>query len=120
MTIYDDLQQLTKDLMKEFKQGTAKLITITPGTGPADNPGTSTETTYTIEAVAKGVSKKYMDNSSVVASDLEVISSVLDGVTPSEKDFIELDGTRYKIIRDISVPAMGTKVAWKFIVRKGG
>lgn len=120
MTIYTDLQSLAGVLLQDFKQGTVKLIKITVGTGPADNPGSNTETTYTLDATVRGVSDKVIARSFAFASDLEVCAAVIDGVTPDEEDFIEIDSVRYKIVQDISPPAAGTKVVWKFIVRKGG
>jgi len=44
---------------------------------------------------------------------------VVSGVTPNMRDFIEVDGERLKIVQDISTPAAGVRVVWKFIVRKG-
>lgn len=120
MSLYDELQGVAKSLLKEFKQGTVKLVQVTPGAGPADNPGTATETSYELDATVKGVSRKYLNTSFIVASDLEVTSAVIDDVTPNEKDFIVIDDVRHKIVQDLSTPAAGAKVVWKFIVRRGG
>lgn len=120
MTIYDDLLPVTKEIMSEFKQGTVNYIQITPGAGSADNPGTPTETFFSLDAVVSGVSFKYVSNGFAVSTDLMVTSATVDGVTVDEKGFIEIDGTRYKIIRDMSAPAAGGNLVWKFIVRKGG
>lgn len=120
MTIYDDLLPVTKEIMAEFKQGTVNYIQITPGSGPADNPGASTETPTPLDAVVSGVSFKYVSNGFALSSDLMVTAATVDGVTPNEKGFIDVDGTRYKIIRDMSAPAAGGNLVWKFIIRKGG
>lgn len=120
MTIYTDLQSLAASLLTEFKQGTVYLIKLTAGSGSEDNPGAATETSYLLNATVKGVSKKYVDMAFAITSDLEVTASIISGVTPTATDFIQIDSVRYKIIEDISVPAAGTAVAWKFIVRKGG
>jgi hypothetical protein len=121
MSIYDDLQLVAKDLLvpDEFGQGLIELVQITPGAGPADDPGASTEDTTTLNGAVSGVSSEYVDQGFAVATDLMVITAVVEGITPNEKDFIELDGVRHKVVKDMSVPAIGTKVAWKFIVRKG-
>jgi hypothetical protein len=119
MTIYDDMQILTGELMEEFEQGLITLVQLTAGTGPADNPGEPTEASTKLIGTAKGVSSEYVDQGFAVSTDLMVTTSVVSGVTPNSSDFIELDGTRFKVIKDVSVPAIGTKVAWKFIVRKG-
>lgn len=119
-TIYDDLQGVASELLKEFRQGDIYLVQQARGTGPAYNPGTPTETEILLDGVAKGVSKKFVDGTFIVMTDLEVTVAVLDGVTVSEDDFIRIDGDDYKIVADKSVPASSTRCAWKFIVRKGG
>jgi len=120
MTIYDDLQSVTSELLEEFQQGSISLIKLEPGTGPVDNPGPASETAYNLNATVSGVSFKHVANGFAVESDLMVTSAVRSDVTPSEKDFISIDGTLHKIVKDMSAPAAGTKVAWKFIIRKGG
>lgn len=120
MTIYDDLQLVASELLTEFAQGVVTLIKITPGTGPADNPGPATTVSHPLSAVVKGVSFENVSRGLAVSSDLEVTTAVLDGVTPTEKDFIEIDGTQYKVVQLVNTPAAGTQTVWKFIVRKGG
>ncbi|MAK38203.1 MAG: hypothetical protein CMC15_18735 [Flavobacteriaceae bacterium] len=120
MTFYSDMQNVVSEVMSgDFSQGVVKLISVTPGAGPEDNPGQPSELVHLLDAVVSGVSYNFVKRGLAVESDLMVISSVLSNVTPTEKDFIEIDGVRYKIHKDVSVPASGTKVAWKFIVRKG-
>lgn len=120
MTFYKNLQNVSNSVLKKFKQGDVKLIKISEGTGPADEPTSFTETPYTLDAAVKGVTFEYVRNGFAVASDLIVTSAVLSGVEPSMNDKIEIDGVRHQIVSDMSVPAAGTKVAWKFIVRSGG
>lgn len=120
MSIYDELQNVASEILGEFSQGKIEYVKITPGNGTADNPGTPTETKYTLSAVARGVSTKYVMSGLAVMSDKTVSCAVVEGLTPSNADFIDIDDERYKIIEDISSPAAGTRVAWKFIVRKGG
>ena len=119
MTIYDELQGVASEVLSDFDQGTIKLVQITRAAGTPDKPGAAVSTTHKLDAVAKGVSFKYVQSGFAIASDKEVISAVLNGVTVTENDFIEIDGVRHKILRDLSVPAAGTRCAWKFLVRKG-
>lgn len=119
MSIYDDLGPVVTEIFQEFKQGTINLIKITPGAGPIDNPGAATETSYSLNGTVNGVSKEFVALGFAVSSDLEVKAAPLAGVTVTEKDFITIDGVRYKIIKDMSTPAAGVKLAWKFIVRRG-
>ena len=119
MTIYDELEVIASGLMKEFKQGVIQLVKVTPAGGPIDNPGEPVLTFYELDAVARGVQFKYIRDSLAMAGDLQITSAVLDGVTVHPRDSIDIDGERYKIVNIIPVPAAGTRVVWKFIVRKG-
>jgi hypothetical protein len=118
MSIYDELQPIARDLLGEFKQGTIALVSITLGGGPADNPGAPTIVSTALSATARGASRQYVRDGFALATDLEVTAAVVEGITPTLNDFIDIDGERYKIIRDISKPAAGTRVVWKFLVRK--
>lgn len=119
MTFYEDMQTITSEILDEFKQGTINLLKITSGSGPADNPGASTSTSYSLKAVARGVSLKYVKEGLAAATDLEVTASIYDGITPTVRDFVEIDSVKYKIVQIMNIPSAGTTIAWKFIVRKG-
>lgn len=120
MTFYKDMQLVAKDVLSKFKQGSIRLIQLTDGTGPADDPGSSSELFYDLNGTSRGLSLEFQQQGFVASTDFEVTASVIDGVAPTLDDFIEIDGIRYKVVRDMSVPTAGIKVAWKFIVRKGG
>lgn len=119
MTIYDDLAPTVVEVMDEFKQSDIKLVQVTAGAGPIDNPGAPTETEHDLKATSKGVSFKFVKDGLAVSSDIEVTSAPVSGVTPDENDFVTIDGTRYKIVKYMPVPPTNT-LAWRFIVRKGG
>lgn len=123
MDFYEDMQKLASSVMKEFKQGSVKLIQYkeTKG-GTLDEPSELAEKVYNLDATVSGVSFKYLINSYAVASDLTVTTGVIQGVTPTINDFIEIEGIRHKIIRDISAApnaVNGKPVVWRFICRKG-
>lgn len=121
MSIYDDLQVVANEILEEFDQQNIKLITLTEGEGGTpDEPANQVETSYDLKAVVKGVSLEYVKYGFATESDLQIIAGVLSDVTPTLKDYIEIEGNRYKIVKDISTPAAGTRCVWKFIVRKGG
>lgn len=117
MSIYDELRPVAASLLKEFKQGEVQLVNIVTS-GDPDSP-TNLETVIDLDAVCSGVSYRYVKDGFALESDLTVTASVVDGVNPSMNDFIMVDGVQYKIIRDISPPAAGNKIVWKFIVRRG-
>lgn len=120
MTVYYDLQKEAKGLLVEFNQTDIKLVRIDAGSGDEDEPGTPVETLYQLHGTVSGVTNKYLDSGFITSDDLIVTCTPLDGVIVGEGDFIDLDGQRHKILRDVSVPPFGTKIVWKFIVRKGG
>lgn len=119
MTFYDEMQKIASGVLKEFKQGAIKYVEIVPGAGPADDPGAPTTNEYQLDAVAKGVSFKFVKDGLALSTDLTVIAAVQSGFTPNMKGFVEIDGARHKIVQDISTPAAGTRAVWKWIVRKG-
>lgn len=119
MTFYEEMQNVASGVLKEFKQGVIHYVKMVPGNGPPDNPGPATPQAIEVDAVAKGVSYKYVRDSVALSTDLTVTMAVRSGIVPNMRDFIDIDGKRFKIVQDISVPAAGTRAVWKFIVRKG-
>jgi hypothetical protein len=121
MTIYDEMQQIASDVLGDptFKQGVIHYVAVVPGNGPADNPGPSVTAEYELEAVCKGVSFKYVKDGLALSTDKTVVAAVRADVTPNMNGFIKIDGVKHKIVQDISTPAAGTRVVWKWIVRKG-
>lgn len=122
---YQDMQNLANSVLKQFKQGKIKLYHYTEtNTGTLDEPSELKETVYDLNATVSGVSYKYLINNYAVASDLTVTAGVIPGVKISINDFIEVEGEKHKIIRDISaapnaVEGSAEPVVWRFICRKG-
>lgn len=114
---YSEMQGVASSIIGEFKQGAITYIAVTPGNGPAHNPGPHVETPHPINAVARGVAFKYVDNALVLATDLQVTLPG-DSVTPDMKGFVTIDGVRHKIVQIIRKPSAGTVVAWTLIIRK--
>ena len=121
MSVYDDAQEVAKEVLEEFNQGVIQLVSVTAATGgTADDPGDPTEATNDLDAVVAGVSYQFVQQGLAVVSDKLVIAAVLDGVTIGPVDYIIVDGVRYKIVADVSTPGAGTRAVWKFIIRKRG
>lgn len=119
MSIYPDFRETATELLTEFQQGAIALVQLaapTPGS-PAWQPGTRTPTSRTLVGTVTGVPAKYVDGKRVLASDLFLVAAVLEGVTPSLEDKITLDSKTHQIISLLPVPAVGTAVVWRFIVR---
>lgn len=124
MSIYSDLQGIASGLFAEFKQGTVNHIQIVSGTGSADDPGTPSEVSRAINATVQNVAgntgkgaQSFIKNGLAIIGDL-IVSTGVPTVAFSMKDFIEIDGVRYKIVGILPKPAAGTPVAFMLIVRK--
>jgi hypothetical protein len=118
VSIYQELQGVASELLTEFDQGGIYYIAVTPGTGPAQNPGPGVETPYKVDGTARGVSFKYIDNKNVVASDLQITMAVDARYTPNEKGFALINGVRHKVVQAHRKPSAGIPVAWTIVVRK--
>lgn len=114
---YSDMQKIASSVLGDFAQGSITYVAITHGNGPRDDPGKSVETLYSVNGVARGVRFGYVDNSLVLASDLQVTIPA-DVITPQPTGFVEIDGTRYKIVKIVPKPAAGIAAAYDLIVRK--
>jgi len=120
MSFYEEMQDIASSLLTEFKQGVIEYAKLTPGTGPADNPGPATETKYElVGAVARGVSFKYVQNGLALAGDSQVTMNVDDRFgKPTMPGFIDKDGIRYTIVQVVAIPDAGTAVAYVVIIRR--
>lgn len=121
MSIYEDLQKVSADVLTQFDQKNIQLLQFSQGEGGTpDEPAENVEVVHDLRGVAKGVSFKYLKDNFITSSDVEVTTNVLNGVQPSLNDFIVMDEIRYKVLQFEQIPAAGTACVWKFIVRKGG
>lgn len=117
MSIYDEMQTVASDLLREFNQPTIQLITLTPGDGPIYDPGPSVETVITLDgAVCRGVKTKYIMDGLASAGDEQVTMS--GKYSPKLGDFIAVKGVRSKVVQLISKPSSGTPVVHTCIIRR--
>jgi len=117
MAFYGDLKATADRLLVQYKQGTVEIgrTVSTPGAQAWGAP--TLTTTYTeINAVVRGVSSKFVDGVMVLATDLQMVASIGD-YDPQPGDKIRIDGANVTMIRMDKIPAAGTTVAWRFIVR---
>ena len=116
---YEEMRVLANDVLgSELGQTGITYIAVTAGAGAADNPGASSETSYTVVGAAKGVSAEFVDGTSIVASDIEVFMAGRTDVTPDITGFMTINNERHKIVQIMPVPSADTPVGWKIIVRK--
>jgi len=116
--IYDEMRDLAKEILDEFKQGEIALIKVTPGTGPISDPGPSTETVIELSgATARGVKTKYVINGLANASDLQVTMHT-KGPMPEQRDHMSVDGIRFKIKEIVALPAAGIPSVYVCILER--
>lgn len=116
MSIYDRMQGTASRLMDRFMQGEVLYQITGEPTGPSWNPTPGPLESYPIDATVSGVSGKYMNDSMIRMTDLEVTCSVFDA-QPEMSGRIVINGRPHEIVQIQQVPGSGTVVAWKIIVR---
>lgn len=120
MSIYDDARAVASELLAEFKQGVIQYVSLTTveGESPDEAESTTKGTPVTLNAVARPVSTKYVDNSHIIQSDLQVTIPNDGAATPEMSGFIRIDGSDHKIVEIMARPAAGDPVTWTVIVRR--
>lgn len=116
---YGRMQKTATRLMERFKQGVVMITRVTPGVpDPATPwiPVEGTTETFDLAATVKGVSAEFVDGATILATDLEVTAADFGSVL-APADQVAIDGKAVIVVKTIRIPAAGTLVAWKFIVR---
>lgn len=120
MTIYTDLKAVTDKLLgpgSKFAQGTMLLRRLTPGTGPAYNPGPPTVTDYPLSGTATGVDRYRADGVLVLVGDRMAIVAVPQEL-PTPADKLIIDTVEHQILKFDLIPPAGTPVACIIYARK--
>lgn len=116
---YDEMQEFASEMLGEFKRGVVTLtrtVTTPPDPSTPWIPGTSTPTEYPLDAVVSAVGDKFVDGTTIFATDRMVTCAVLPiEILPG--DALSIDGAPVLIVKTMRIPAAGIAVAWKFIVR---
>lgn len=122
---YKDMRGIANDILGSElgqsdtkKRQTINYVHLTPGNGPADDPGPSGEAAYPLNGTASGVSQKYVDNSIIIQSDLQVMMGYRDDIEPNISGFVTVNSVRHKLIAVKRVPEAGTVVVWVLVIRK--
>ena len=115
---YARMQGTATALLTRFRQGVVTLTRtpMTEGANPWDPPTPGTPVTYTLNAVVRAVEDKFIDGTTIYATDRQVTCSVLP-VELLPGDALSIDGKSVAIIKTMRIPAAGPVIAWKFIVR---
>lgn len=121
MSFYSDMAAIASDILTEFKQGAVVLTHMTDTGTPLDVDApwlgnTMTPVDYPLSATVSGVSEEFVNGTTIVASDLEITAAVL-AVEPVQADTVTIDGKAVTLLKIVRIPAAGTVVAWRLIVR---
>jgi len=115
MGIYEDAQASAAEALGEFAQGETKLVRVYRS-GPEYSPSDSVQGEETVNAVVSGVSRQYVDGTTIVQSDLQ--ATIPGSVDPPQvDDLFAVDGQRLAVLRVLSKPAAGTPVVHVVILR---
>lgn len=118
MSIYDEMQGIASDLLTEFKQGALVYIQMVPvGTGTPDDPAEPISVSHPFNGVVRPVSTKYVDGTHIVQTDKQ-LTMPANVTVPDMDGFVDIDGSRHKIVQIHTLPAAGTTVAYRLFVRR--
>jgi hypothetical protein len=114
---YGRMTATASRLMARFAQRSVVLKKTPRGPGPNDwTPGDPTTTEFPLDATVKGVSKQFVDGTTILSTDLEITAAVF-GAEPDPADALLIDGKPVTVLQVMRLPAAGTVVAWKWIAR---
>jgi DNA-binding phage protein len=128
MGFYEEMSQMSKDLLKPDSQGGLgqRVITLTRETSETNEAqpwlgDVITTQTEELLAVAFGAAK-YADGETILATDIKVTAAIPtipyrldDGSNPTFK--ITIDGRIYSVVDVKAIPDAGTPAAVVFIIR---
>ena len=117
MSIYQRSQATASRLLSQFSQGVVTYQARVRTGGPDYAPEYDT-VNAPLDAAVKGVGQMFKDSSLINESDLLVTCAVFD-YTPTTEGTVIIDELNYSIVQVTQVPAAGTPVAWKIVVRRG-
>lgn len=94
-------------LLSGAQQGRVVLSRTTRANGTMVEP---------LKAVVKGVAAQFVDNTTVRASDLEVLCTPPQ-IRPEPGDTAIIDGRNAKVLVATPIPAAGEPAVWRLIVK---
>lgn len=111
---YAKMTRTANRLLDRFNQGVIEYVSITTIPAPNDyDLPTETETVTRVNGVVRGVSDKFVDGVTVLASDLQLLADTACPVG----GVVRLDGVNQIIVRHDPIPANGTPVTHRYILR---
>lgn len=114
---YLRMQAMASRLLDGAAQGeisTVDQVTSIPGVTPLDRP-TITRTYELTGGVARGVSSKYVDGETILATDLQLV--LRHDASVAVGDIIKIDNVSRAVVRLENIPAAGIVCAKRVFVR---
>lgn len=121
MSLYAKMQGLAGKILSnpQFKQDGIVFIRVTKTTPDGPDPGAIVYDPFPLNGVAKGASKKFIDQGLAIAGDYESVHAVSDfnevGREPVPGDIVEMNGIRYTIKQALKTPPTGTAIVIRLI-----
>lgn len=122
---YTDLQNVVNDVLPQFKQGEVILRRLVRGPDPS--PSKVGEVISTLEwelaaALPKEVSKRYINGSTILESDLMIVTAVkaispAENISPQMTDELYVGGEKKTIKAIKQLPLTGTPVAFQIFIQ---
>lgn len=124
MTLYNDLGDVSTELIAEFGQDVTTKRIESETFDPVTSEVVNTYSTITRKGILAQVDKRFIDSTSagtVGSGDVLVTDQMIvfgaDGET-LPNDEITVGGIKYAIVRIIPVNPGGVTLAWKVVVRR--
>lgn len=115
MSVHEHFAETIIALVEEYDEGDISIVRPGVDTGPEWDPQPGEPQVDVIQAVAKGVSARYVDDL-VSASDIQV-PAVPFGFEADLSHKIRIGTKDHEIIRIKRIPASGIVTAWILFVR---
>lgn len=132
---YEKIAKTADGVMGKFSQGVVTLVRATPGTPDPEDPSTpviaSTET-YLLKATVRSVEDRYIDGTTILATDSMVTASAsmvhthTDGAPVANTtvnleilpgDVVSIDGVAVTTVKVMRTPKAGVAIVWNLITR---
>ena len=119
MGFYDEIQDVASEVLAEFAQG---VVTVTrpggtiPGKNPWDPEIVVEEQVFTLSATVAAIGDEFIDGTTILATD-RMVTAAAFGDVPQVGDELAIDGKVVSIVKQMRVPAAGTLIVWRWIVR---
>lgn len=113
--LYTRLAATADRLLTSYAQGDVVSVTFSETGGDEFNPPTLTDVPVACKGVASGVSEKYVDGTTVEASDI-MVTILPISPTPKRGGVVKIDGKSHTIKRIMPTPAAGDPIILKLIV----